>query len=441
MASPPPDALGGRLLVRRMPERRAVVLVAAATMLAAVFVAMRAISDPAPGIGVLAVLPITLVALELGLAGGLSAAALAALLLAVNAAGGHPELGAAGIASRAVAFGAIAAVAGRFSDRMRAAYEREQRLLDSGFELAGGIDADRVSTIVARAAARTPGVQGALVALAEAGPVEVGTPAPHRVAIPIEARGAALGRLEVRAGHALAPEEQAALELLTLQAGLAVDNHLLLIRERERAGIEAELRRLHDELTEQRCGLGQLLDSQEEERQRVAYRLHDELAQVLAAVLMGLRVLARETPDRRAASVEDLRGQITEVLRELREVAGSLRPVSLTQLGLRPALEALAGDVPGRLALDLDGAPDTLDPALETAVYRIVEEALRAGARANVAAGEGALTLDLRLPTEAMLPALRARAEVARGTVDARPLSGGATAVHVTLPRRATVTA
>jgi hypothetical protein len=160
---------------------------------------------------------------------------------------------------------------------MRAAYEREQRLLDSGLELAGGIDADRVSAIVARAAARTPGVRGALVALADARPVEVGAPAPHRVAIPIEARGSALGRLEVRAGHALAPEEHAALELLALQAGLAVDNHSLLVRERERAGIEAELRPLRDELTEQRCGLGQLLDSQEEERQRVAYRLHDEI--------------------------------------------------------------------------------------------------------------------------------------------------------------------
>jgi signal transduction histidine kinase len=321
---------------------------------------------------------------------------------------------------------------------MREAYRRDQPLLDTGLERAGGIGPDQVSAVVARAAMRTPGVRGGRVSLADTDPIEVGSPAPHRAVLEIEARGSVLGQLEVRAGHALAPEEQAALEVLALQAALAADNHRLLLRERERAGIEAELRRVRDALTEQRSGLGQLIDSQEEERQRIAYRLHDELAQVLAAVLMGLRVLARDTPERSAASVDDLRGQITEVLRDLREVAGSLRPVSLTQLGLRPALEALAADVGGRLVLD--GVPDALDPALETAVYRIVEEALRADARATVTGNADALTLDLRLHSEAMLPAIRARAVVVRATVDAHELADGVTAVRVTLPRGGAVT-
>jgi hypothetical protein len=70
------------LLVRRWPERRPVVLAAAALSFASVGVAV--VADPA--LGVLAVLPVMLAALELGLVGGLVAAVGAtALLLASSA--------------------------------------------------------------------------------------------------------------------------------------------------------------------------------------------------------------------------------------------------------------------------------------------------------------------------------------------------------------------
>jgi signal transduction histidine kinase len=447
MTQPTSSRPDRELLVRRLFERRSVVLAGAAAMLVAIFVAMRAVSDPAPGVGVLAALPIMLVALELGLTGGVAAAALSAALLAVNAAGGHPMLGAGGVATRSVVFLAVGLAAGRFSGRMRDAYGREQRLLRSGLDLAGGIAPDRVSAVVARAAARTPGVSGALVALEDAEPAEVGTSAPHRLAIPITARGSTLGELRASSERPLAREEQGALELLAIQAGLAADNHRLLVQERERAAIEAELQRLRDELTEHRSGLGQLLSSQEEERERVAYRLHDELAQVLSAVLMGLRMLARDAPERHTASVEDLRGQIVEVLRELRELAGSLRPVSLTQLGLRPALEALATHGTARLALDLDAAPATLDASLETTAYRIVEEVVAASERAGTTMSVGVavsgtpagVTLALRLPAgldvAVVLRRIRARADVIDGSVASTTLPDGSTQVRVALPR------
>ncbi|MEZ5124485.1 MAG: hypothetical protein R2736_23455 [Solirubrobacterales bacterium] len=61
-------ALG--LLIRRWPERRAVVLGASALLFAGVFVLMRAVDDPAIGAALLSVVPVTLVALELGLGAG-----------------------------------------------------------------------------------------------------------------------------------------------------------------------------------------------------------------------------------------------------------------------------------------------------------------------------------------------------------------------------------
>jgi hypothetical protein len=66
------------LLVRRWPERRPVVLAAGALGLAAVAAIVQLSGDPP--VAVLYVLPVLLVALELGLAGGLAAAAIAMAL-------------------------------------------------------------------------------------------------------------------------------------------------------------------------------------------------------------------------------------------------------------------------------------------------------------------------------------------------------------------------
>jgi signal transduction histidine kinase len=429
--------------VRRGFERRSVVMLAAVAMLAAVFFVMRRVSDPAPGIGVLAVLPVTLIGLELGLAGGLSAAALAASLLAINAAGGHPELGVLGVATRAIVFAAVGGVAGRFSDRMRRAYAREERLLRSGLELSGTIADDGLAAVVARAAARVRNVDGAHVHIDGLPPAVAGHVDGQQTAVAIAARGVTIGRIELTGRRRIGTEERAALELLATQSGLAADNRRLLARERERAGIEAELVHVRDELTEHRSGLGALLSSQEDERSRIAHLLHEDLAQILAAVLMGLRVLDREDPDRRGAAVEDLRVQVTDVLRELRGVAGALRPASLAQLGLRPALEALGAD--GRLDLDLDDA-GPLPQAVETAVYRIVQDSLagcgeagRLGVRVESDAGGAAVELRLPAPgcRQAVLPAIRARAQAVSG--ETTLLGDGSIRVVVAGPRAAAV--
>jgi signal transduction histidine kinase len=394
-------------------------------VLAAIVVAMRSVSDPASGVAVLAALPVTLIALELGLAGGLAAAAAAAAVLAVSATDGHPTIGAVGVATRALVFLAIAAVAGRFSDRMRQAYAREQRLLDSGLQLGRSLAGARVSEIVARAAARVPGVRGAHVVIAGEAPVDVGDSGARRVEIPIQARGAELGRLEVFPARGPGLEERAALELLALQAGLAADNRRLLARERERAGVEAELRRAEDRLLEQRSSLGQLVSSQEQERREIAHRLHDELAQVLAAVLMGLRLLEG---GERVGAVEDLRGQVADVLRELRAVAGSLRPQALDHLGLGAALRALE--------VDLVLTAEALPASLETSVYRIVEEAAACATgslHVTIDRDGDDVVLDLR-PSPAIATTIRARVEAVDGTLESQPLPDGGSSLRVVLP-------
>jgi hypothetical protein len=232
------------LLIRRWPERRAVVLAAAAAAFVAVVAATRAADDPALGLMLLNVLPVTLVALELGLWGGLLAAAAAIALVLVNDAGGHPELEPLGVVTRSLAFLAVGAIAGRFSDRMRDAQHRDRRLLESGLALASVPSREALATAVAETVLRTPGATGAVVEV-EGGPVvRAGRWGDARPVASIAARGATLGRIELAHRSRLMPEEAAALELLAVQAGLAADNQRLLEREREAATAEAALLRV-----------------------------------------------------------------------------------------------------------------------------------------------------------------------------------------------------
>lgn len=89
------------LLVRRWPERRRVVLAAAAVLQTAVLATMVAANDGTLGISFLAVVPIMLVALELGQRGGISVGVLTFLAAAAASLLGRPEIDAVGLATRA----------------------------------------------------------------------------------------------------------------------------------------------------------------------------------------------------------------------------------------------------------------------------------------------------------------------------------------------------
>ena len=129
--------------------------------------------------------------------------------------------------------------------------------------------------------------------------------------------------------------------------------------------------------------LRQRLAAAEAERQRWARELHDETLQALAAIRLGLAAGGR-TNDA-AGSVAVAVDQLGEAIANLRALITELRPAALDQLGLRPALEALAERARDRgIAVDTDidlayeqgRASTRLSEEVETAVYRIVQEAL-----------------------------------------------------------------
>jgi signal transduction histidine kinase len=147
--------------------------------------------------------------------------------------------------------------------------------------------------------------------------------------------------------------------------------------------------------TLERDMLQRTLRAAEDERRRWARELHDETLQGLG----GLRVMlssARRTQELAPlqSAVERAVEQIGTEIENLRVLITELRPASLDELGLEPAIQGLVArsqashgfSVEAALELSYEARPDAdrLDPELETVIYRVVQEALNnAGRHAN----------------------------------------------------------
>ncbi len=167
----------------------------------------------------------------------------------------------------------------------------------------------------------------------------------------------------------------------------------------------AELARSHAELErkeEVRARLlEQVITAQEDERKRIARELHDETSQALTSLMVGLRVL-EQRPDLAATreTLADLRALTGKTLDTVHDLALQLRPSVLDDLGLVPAIDRLVGDF--RRAHGIDAVLETnlrdgprLPASLETALYRIAQEALTNVAR-HAAARSASLVLESR---------------------------------------------
>jgi len=167
------------------------------------------------------------------------------------------------------------------------------------------------------------------------------------------------------------------LEMLTAigrQIGIAVENASLYEELREKEVLRRQL-------------LERLISVQEEERKRIARELHDQTGQPLTSLIMTLRVLegASTAADARA-HIEDLRDTVAQILKRVHDLALELRPSVLDDLGLLAGLRHHVGRFEHRFRLPVDlqvlGLEGhRLPPEAETALYRIVQEALTNVAR------------------------------------------------------------
>lgn len=123
--------------------------------------------------------------------------------------------------------------------------------------------------------------------------------------------------------------------------------------------------------------------AQEEERARIARELHDETAQMLSAFMLELANLQNDKlrKSEMKRTVERLQTLNRAMSQELYRLVHNLRPAQLDDLGLVPALRCLCEDGCRKFKLRLDfevrGTPRRIEPLVETALFRVAQEALK----------------------------------------------------------------
>jgi signal transduction histidine kinase len=169
------------------------------------------------------------------------------------------------------------------------------------------------------------------------------------------------------------------LEVFAAQAAIAIDNA-----------------RLYEEVLAGRERLQaisvRLVQVQESERRRLARELHDEIGQALTGLKFSLEIgtgeldLGAGPPDMLRTRLWQASQQVSELIAKTRELSLALRPAMLDDLGLLPALiwqidryQEQTGIRVQFQASDLEGR--RFPAELETAAYRIVQEALTNVAR------------------------------------------------------------
>jgi signal transduction histidine kinase len=198
----------------------------------------------------------------------------------------------------------------------------------------------------------------------------------------------------------------------------------------------------------------------EGERKRWARELHDETLQGLGALKLALRgALRAGDEERRTQMIEGVVDQLDREITGLRAIIRDLRPAALDDLGLEAALRTLAERVAERggfaVATDLQLCENLLDPEMEIAAYRVIQEALT-----NVVKHADATRVALTVRCDAItftalvvddgvglgnaparaeggfgITSMRERAELVGGTVAVRS-QPGRTEVELVLPLR-----
>lgn len=140
---------------------------------------------------------------------------------------------------------------------------------------------------------------------------------------------------------------------------------------------------LMDKMKMERRYLSQIIEAQENERKRISRELHDEIGQALTAIKFNLDMIDKDLPQ----SFSNIRGRLGEAkslsnhtLTAMRQLSMDLRPTMLDDFGIIPTLRWYIQNFSNRLNIfshfEARGFEEKLPTQIETAIYRIIQEAL-----------------------------------------------------------------
>jgi two-component system, NarL family, sensor histidine kinase UhpB len=222
----------------------------------------------------------------------------------------------------------------------------------------------------------------------------------------------------------------------------------------EVARLNAAFKRMLDRLeAERRSGARAVLRAQEQERQRIAQDLHDEVNQALTAITLRLEASAQNAPADLQKELRVTKRLANQAMEELLTIARELRPTALDDHGLLPALRQQVRDFSERTGIHADfrrrGDVPPLSDDQQLVIYRVTQESLSNVAQhARARAVEVELSFVgrtvLRIADDGRgvnggrngglgLSGMRERALLVGGTLDVRSRRGDGTTITLTM--------
>jgi len=169
--------------------------------------------------------------------------------------------------------------------------------------------------------------------------------------------------------------------LMQMSASVAQHNQMLEERVAERT---AELERVNARLREREQTLARLYEkvvgAQEDERKRIARELHDDTAQSLAVLVMGLESATAAVKAGKMPRLDEVKALAVHTIEEIHRLIRDLRPSVLDDLGLLAAIRWYAERHLAERGMSVRCEFEKLDrrlpPAFEAAVFRVCQEAM-----------------------------------------------------------------
>lgn len=191
---------------------------------------------------------------------------------------------------------------------------------------------------------------------------------------PLQVHGTLLGCLELLTDRpaAFAPEQIGTIRQAADQLALGLRQALLY---EQVQSVEQDLQSLSR----------QMIEVQENERRYLALELHDEIGQALTGLKLMLEMIRRLPIDTFQRQLSEAQALVNELMARVRQLSLDLRPAMLDDLGLLPALlwhfERYTTQTSVQVTFAHRGLDRRFAPEIETAAYRIVQEALTNVAR------------------------------------------------------------
>jgi signal transduction histidine kinase len=248
-------------------------------------------------------------------------------------------------------------------------------------------------------------------------------------------------------------ELNATIEIALQQKSIAAD------REMQVQTTAQILGRTQEELS---AVASRLLSAQEQERERIARDLHDDLSQRVALLQMNIESISRKLPatirETVRAEFDSALRRVSELSRELRELSHRLHPQILDDLGLERALRELCETFEERhfitVRFSTRNVPAQIPVPIAIALYRIVQESLQnikkhaAATAVHIALFGGATNIEMSIRDDGTgfdpqtrrngtglgLISMAQRAKLIGGVFEIKSNLNRGTRIHVSVP-------